>query len=150
MSGPTPTRRARLVPVDYLPPGEELDDAFPMVLSTGRMLEHWHTGAMTRRAAALDAIEPVATASLHPDDLARLGVAPGALVRLSTRRGSIVLAARADEGIARGTVFVPFAYAEAAANLLTNPALDPHGKIPEFKFCAVRVDPLDATASESE
>jgi formate dehydrogenase major subunit len=147
---PTPDGRARLVPTGIVPADERPDADYPCVLITGRLLEHWHTGAMTRRAAALDAIEPVATASLHPDDLARLGVAPGALVRLSTRRGSIVLAARADEGIARGTVFVPFAYAEAAANLLTNPALDPHGKIPEFKFCAVRVDPLDATASESE
>ena len=147
---PTPDGRARLVPTGMVPGDEQPDADFPFALITGRLLEHWHTGAMTRRAAALDAIEPVATASLHPDDLARLGIVPGAPLRLRTRRGSILLTARADDGIARGSVFVPFAYAEAAANLLTNPALDPHGKIPEFKFCAVRVEVPDAVASPCE
>jgi formate dehydrogenase major subunit len=147
---PTPDGRARLVPTGMVPGDEQPDADYPFALITGRLLEHWHTGAMTRRAAVLDAIEPVATASLHPDDLRELGIAPGAPLRLRTRRGSIALTARADDGIARGTVFLPFAFAEAAANLLTNPALDPHGKIPEFKFCAVRVESTAAAASPRE
>jgi formate dehydrogenase major subunit len=147
---PTPDGRARLVPTGMVPGDEQPDADYPFALITGRLLEHWHTGAMTRRAAALDAIEPVATASLHPDDLRELCIAPGAPLRLRTRRGNIALTARADDGIARGTVFVPFAFAEAAANLLTNPALDPHGKIPEFKFCAVRVEATEAAASPRE
>jgi formate dehydrogenase major subunit len=141
---PTPDGRARLVPTALVPGDEQPDADYPFALITGRLLEHWHTGAMTRRAGVLEAIEPVATASLHPDDLSLLGIEAGQRLRLSTRRGSIVLVARADEGIGRATVFVPFAYAEAAANLLTNPALDPHGKIPEFKFCAVRVEACGA------
>ena len=110
-----------------------------MVLITGRQLEHWHTGAMTRRASVLDAIEPEAVASLHPLELERLGVRPGDVITVSSRRGEISLYARVDDGMPTGSVFIPFAYYEAAANLLTNPALDPFGKIPEFKYCAVRV-----------
>jgi formate dehydrogenase major subunit len=140
---PTADGRARLVPAQPGLADEQPDAAYPFVLITGRLLEHWHTGAMTRRAGVLQAIEPTATAALHPADLARLGLAAGGALRLSSRRGSIVLTARADEAVAAGTVFLPFAYTEAAANLLTNPALDPHGKIPEFKFCAVRVEPAD-------
>jgi formate dehydrogenase major subunit len=110
-----------------------------MVLITGRQLEHWHTGAMTRRSGALDAIEPEAVASLHPLDLDAVGVQPGGIVTVESRRGKIYIYARADAGIPRGAVFIPFCYYEAAANLLTNPVLDPFGKIPEFKYCAVRV-----------
>jgi formate dehydrogenase major subunit len=95
---------------------------------------------MTRRAGVLDAIEPEAVAHLAPRDLRRLDVEPGGPVRVSTRRGAIELAARADRDVPPGLVFIPFCYAEAAANLLTNPALDPFGKIPEFKFCAARVE----------
>jgi formate dehydrogenase major subunit len=111
-----------------------------MVLTTGRLLEHWHTGAMTRRASVLDAIEPEAVAHLSPRDLRQLGVRAGAPVRVSTRRGAIELASRADRDVPPGLVFIPFCYAEAAANLLTNSALDPFGKIPEFKFCAAKVE----------
>ncbi len=136
---PTGDGRARLVPARFAPADELPDDDYPVVLITGRQLEHWHTGAMTRRARVLDATEPEATAALHPADLERFGVAPGDWLRLSSRRGSIRLKARSDPGMTQGSVFVPFAYAEAAANLLTNPAIDPFGKIPEFKFCAVRV-----------
>ena len=136
---PTPSGRGRFVPADLLPAAEQPDAHYPMVLITGRQLEHWHTGAMSRRSLVLDAIEPRPTASLHPLDLVELGVRPGDLVTLETRRGRISLYARADEGTPRGAVFVPFAFYEAAANLLTNPALDPFGKIPEFKYCAVRV-----------
>jgi len=138
---PTPDGRARLVPVRRTQADELPDADYPLVLITGRQLEHWHTGSMTRRASVLDALEPAASASMHPGDLARLGLAPGRRARIATRRGAIELALRADEGIAPGSVFVPFAYVEAAANLLTNAALDPVGKIPEFKYCAARVEP---------
>ncbi len=138
---PTPDRRAKLVPASIVPPDEQPDDDFPMVLTTGRQLEHWHTGAMTRRASVLDALEPEAVASLSSRDLVRLGVSPGDPVRVVTRRGAIELRARVDGAIPEGVVFVPFCYAEAAANTLTNPALDPFGKIPEFKYCAARIEP---------
>jgi formate dehydrogenase major subunit len=125
------------------PPNETPDAEFPMVLTTGRQLEHWHTGAMTRRASVLDALEPAAVASLSRGEIARLNIAPGDLVRVSTRRGTVELAARQDDSIPDGVVFIPFAYVEAAANLLTNPALDPFGKIPEFKYCAARVERVE-------
>jgi formate dehydrogenase major subunit len=96
---------------------------------------------MTRRASALDFIEPEPVASVHPLDLESYGVAPGSTLTITSRRGSISLYARADDGMPRGAVFVPFCYYEAAANMLTNPVLDPFGKIPEFKYCAVKVIP---------
>jgi len=136
---PTATGRAKFVPADLIPAAERPDRNYPMVLITGRQLEHWHTGAMTRRAGVLDAIEPEPVASLHPLDLAALKTKPGDVVTVASRRGSISLYARADEGTPRGAVFIPFAFYEAAANLLTNPVLDPFGKIPEFKYCAVKV-----------
>jgi formate dehydrogenase major subunit len=136
---PRPGGSAKLVPARFIPAAEQPDLQYPFVLITGRQLEHWHTGAMTRRATTLDALEPIATASLHPLDLAALNCAAGSMLKVSSRRGTITLTARADTGIAQGTVFVPFAFAEAAANLLTNPVLDPIGKIPEFKYCAVSV-----------
>jgi len=138
---PTKSGRGRIVPADLLPPDELPDEAYPMVLSTGRMLEHWHTGAMTRRASTLDALEPEAVACLNGRDLDDLGLDPGDFVRVATRRGEIVLKARLDRDVPKGMVFIPFCFAEAAANLLTNPQLDPYGKIPEFKFCAARVEP---------
>jgi formate dehydrogenase major subunit len=137
---PTASGRGRLVPADVVPPDESPDEDYPWVLSTGRLLEHWHTGSMTRRATVLDRIEPEAIALVAPSDLARLGVRAGDRLRITTRRGTIELAARADRDVSPGLVFVPFCYAEAAANVLTNPALDPFGKIPEFKFCAARVE----------
>jgi len=139
---PTKTGLGLFVPAKIIPPDEQPDDEYPMVLTTGRQLEHWHTGAMTRRASTLDALEPTAVASLNPQELKRLNIAPGEKLRIETRRGTIELIARADEGIAIGVVFVPFAYVEAAANILTNAALDPFGKIPEFKYCAARITPL--------
>jgi formate dehydrogenase major subunit len=137
---PTPNGRAKLVPASIIPPDEQPDSEYPMVLSTGRQLEHWHTGAMTRRAQILDELEPQAVASLSPDDLRDLGVTPGDRIRVRTRRGAIELTSRADGGVPAGMIFIPFCYAEAAANVLTNPALDPFGKIPEFKFCAAKVE----------
>jgi formate dehydrogenase major subunit len=130
-----------------VPPAEEPDDEYPMVLTTGRQLEHWHTGALTRRASVLDDLEPEAVACLAPAELRRLGIAPGERIRVATRRGAIELKARSDSAVAPGQVFIPFCYAEAAANILTNPQLDPWGKIPEFKYCAARVEPLAVKAA---
>ena len=138
---PTATGRARFVPADIVPADERPDAAYPLVLITGRQLEHWHTGSMTRRSAVLDAIEPDPVALLHPLQLERLGIRPGELLTVESRRGHVSLYARADEGTPEGAVFVAFCWAEAAINRLTNPALDPVAKIPEFKYCAVRVSP---------
>jgi formate dehydrogenase major subunit len=137
---PTATGRAKFVPADLIPAAEQPDEEYPMVLITGRQLEHWHTGAITRRSAVLDALEPEPVASLHPLDLDQFKVKAGDLISVESRRGKIALYARADAGTPRGAVFIPFCYYEAAANLLTNPVLDPFGKIPEFKYCAVRVE----------
>ena len=133
---PTPSGRGRFVPAAPLAPDELPDSDYPFILLTGRLLEHWHTGAMTRRSDALDGIEPEAVAVISPADAGRLGVAPGQRVAIATRRGRIECAARLDATVQEGTIFVPFCFREAPANLLTNPALDPFGKIPEFKFCA--------------
>jgi formate dehydrogenase major subunit len=132
--------KAMFTPAAVIAPDEAPDDEYPMIMTTGRQLEHWHTGAMTRRSLVLDAVEPEANCSLHPKTLRKLGVEPGGMVRLSTRRGSIKIMARADRAVSEDMVFVPFAYVEAAANVLTNSALDPYGMIPEFKFSAVRVE----------
>jgi formate dehydrogenase major subunit len=136
---PTPSGKAKLVAADLISADEQPDAQYPTVLITGRQLEHWHTGSMTRRTTALDALEPEPVASIHPLDLEDLSAAPGDVVTIASRRGTISLYARADDGTPRGTVFVPFCYYEAAANMLTNPVLDPFGKIPEFKYCAVKV-----------
>ena len=138
---PTASGRGRLVPADVIPPAEEPDAEFPMVLTTGRQLEHWHTGSMTRRAQVLDDLEPEAVAYMSPADLRRMGAKGGDRMKVTTRRGTIELKARSDYNVPSGLVFVPFCYAEAAANVLTNPKLDPYGKIPEFKFAAARIEP---------
>jgi formate dehydrogenase major subunit len=140
-SFPTKTGRATFVPADLISADERPDAEYPQVLITGRQLEHWHTGSMTRRASNLDYIEPEPVATIHPLDLDQFGVAPGGVVTIASRRGTISLYARADDGMPRGAVFVPFCYYEAAANRLTNPVLDPFGKIPEFKYCAVKITP---------
>ncbi|MGR3492144.1 MAG: formate dehydrogenase subunit alpha [Shimia sp.] len=141
--------RAKFTPARVTAPAETPDENFPMILTTGRQLEHWHTGSMTRRSTVLDAVEPEANCSLHPSTLRRLGVQPGEKVRLTTKRGSIDVMAREDRAVAPDMVFLPFAYVEAAANILTNPAIDPWGKIPEFKYSAVRVEAAsEAIAAE--
>ncbi len=137
---PRENGRARFTPASVIAPDEVPDTEYPMILTTGRQLEHWHTGSMTRRSKVLDAVEPEANCSLHPSTLRKLDVEPGGMVRLTTRRGSIDIMARADRAVSPDMVFVPFAYVEAAANILTNPAVDPYGKIPEFKFAAVKVE----------
>ena len=138
---PTSDGRARFVPAPFTNADELPDDQYPWVLITGRLLEHWHTGSMTRRSTVLDRIEPDPVAVMHPEELAGMGIAPGDPVRLTSRRGEVTAFAGADPGLQRGQVFLPFCYQEAAANLLTNEALDPAAKIPEFKFCALRVAP---------
>jgi len=147
---PTASGRGKIVPAHIRPPDELPDEQYPYVLSTGRVLEHWHTGAMTRRSAVLDELEPEAMAHLPPRELERLGIEPGDMIRVSTRRGVIELKVRIDSDVPDGMVFIPFCYAEAAANILTNPALDPFGKIPEFKFCAAQVEPVRAVAEAAQ
>jgi formate dehydrogenase major subunit len=136
---PTPTGRAKLVPADLIPAAERPDAEYPYVLITGRQLEHWHTGSMTRRSEALNALEPDPIACINPTDLRKLGLLPGDAISVESRRGTVTLHARADEGTPVGAIFIPFCYYEAAANTLTNPVLDPFAKIPEFKYCAVKV-----------
>ncbi|HEX7650059.1 MAG TPA: formate dehydrogenase subunit alpha, partial [Noviherbaspirillum sp.] len=138
---PTASGRARFVPADIIPADERPDSEYPFVLITGRQLEHWHTGSMTRRTAVLDMLEPDPVALIHPLDLQAFGVQPGGVVTLRSRRGEVSLYARADDSSPRGAVFVPFCYYEAAINKLTNAALDPFGKIPELKYCAICVVP---------
>ena len=142
---PTPDGRLTLVPAQSISANELTDTAFPFVLITGRQLEHWHTGSMTRRATVLDALEPLATASMNGIDIASLHLASGQLISVQSRRGKVSLYLRRDDGTPTGTIFIPFAYREAAANLLTNAALDPIGKIPEFKYCAVKVTAFEST-----
>ena len=139
-SFPTKDGKVNLVPASPGKPDEKPDVEFPFVLITGRQLEHWHTGSMTRRATILNAIEPGPTAYLNSRDMEQLGLIPGDSVKISSRRGSVNVLVRVDEGTPRGNVFMSFAYREAAANLLTNAALDPVAKIPEFKYCAVKLE----------
>jgi formate dehydrogenase major subunit len=136
---PTANGRARLVPAKLISADEQPDNDYPFVLMTGRQLEHWHTGTMTRRSDVLDTIEPVPVISVHPEDLAAIGLEAGGEIKVSSRRGNITAYARGDAGLGRGEIFIPFCYHEAAANLLTTDALDPFGKIPEFKYCAVNL-----------
>lgn len=143
---PRPEGRAKFTPASLVAPDDVPDNDFPMILITGRQLEHWHTGSMTRRATVLDQLEPEANCSLHPRTLRKLGVAAGDMVRLSTRRGTLDIMARADRAVSEDQVFMPFAFVEAAANTLTNSALDPVGLIPEFKFSAVRIEAADCSS----
>ena len=147
---PRPGGFGKLVAAKLQPPNETPDHEYPFVLTTGRMLEHWHTGAMTRRASVLDAIEPGPTAAVSRGTLAQLGIKPGDMVRVSTRRGVVELNSRQDDAVPDGVVFIPFAFFEAAANRLTNPALDPFGKIPEFKYCAARVEAVTPQREAAE
>ncbi|MBC6414079.1 MAG: formate dehydrogenase subunit alpha [Chromatiales bacterium] len=137
---PTTNGLGRFVPAHFSQADEIPDTDYPFIFITGRQLEHWHTGAMTRRASVLNTIEPHPVASVHPDDLAEINAHTGDTIRLTSRRGTVECLARIDRGLMRGQVFMPFCYQEAAANLLTNAALDPYGKIPEFKFCALKLE----------
>jgi formate dehydrogenase major subunit len=143
---PTADGRALLVPVEYLPPSELPDAEFPLVLNTGRQMYHWHTGTMTRRAAGLDSREPVPVVEMAAVDAAKLGIGEGDQVRVTSRRGSVLIRVRISDRQAPGQVFIPMHFREAAVNLLTNPALDPYAKIAEFKVSAVRIEPAGAAA----
>jgi len=136
---PTASGRGKLVPCPYVLGQEEPDEDHPFVLNTGRELQHWHTGTMTRRVEALDAIRPDPAVRIHPDDLAAASFADGDRLLVNSRRGSIEVRAQASADVQRGSLFIPFHYREAAANVLTTAALDPF-KIPEFKFCAVKIE----------
>jgi formate dehydrogenase major subunit len=141
---PTASGKGKFVPAEFIHADELPDEQYPLVFITGRQLEHWHTGSMTRHSPTLDAIEPDPVLSIHPEDLKTLGVEAGGLITVQSRRGELTAFARADIGIQRGCIFMAFCYNEASANLLTNEALDPAAKIPEFKFCAVKAMPGSA------
>ena len=143
---PTPDGRARFVPVEFLPAAELPDEDYPFVLNTGRQMVHWHTGTMTRRSAGLDSREPTPVVEIAAVDAARLGVSDGDSVEVSSRRASVLIGVRISNRQAPGQVFIPMHFREAAANLLTNPALDPYAKIAEFKVCAVRVEAAELGA----
>ncbi len=127
-------------PIAYRPPAEEVDEQYPVWLTTGRTHVHYHTGTMTRNSPSLHAQMPEGFVEINPDDARRLGVADGELLRIASRRGEVTAKAMITERVQPGMVFLPFHFIEASANLLTNPALDPTCKIPEFKVCAVRVE----------
>ena len=136
-----PNGKGKLVACEWKPAFEVEDKDYPLILNTGRMLEHWHTGVMTRRSKALHGIQPEALVEMHPDDLEELGIKEGDFARVKSRRGEICLKAVGTDHTPRGSIFIPFHFEEAAANLLTVDALDPYGKIPEFKYCGVHVEP---------
>jgi predicted molibdopterin-dependent oxidoreductase YjgC len=137
-----PRGRGKFHPLEYTPSAEQPDEEYPFILTTGRVLEHWHGGSLTRNSW-LDDLWPEALIEINPADAARLKIESGAALRVTSRRGSIVLRARVTRKAVSGVVFIPFHFAEAAANLLTIDALDPMAKIPEYKTCAVRVVPVD-------
>ena len=137
---PTADGRARFVAADWTAAPELPSNEFPFILNTGRLLEHWHTGSMTRRSQVLHNLSPTPFVGIHPEDAHNLGIKDGERVQVTSARGSIELKAKITEEECKGAVFVPFHFREAAANLLTIDAIDPDGKIPEFKFCAVRVN----------
>ena len=145
---PTADGRAKLVPTDLIAPAELPDADYPLVLTTGRLLEHWHTGAMTRRAGVLDAIEPEGIASMNPREIEKRSLSQGQMVRVKTRRGMVQAMLRADRDVADGMIFMPFCFNESPANVLTNPKLDPFGKIPEFKYCAADIEAVEQVAAE--
>ena len=144
---PTPSGRGKFVPAEYTQAAELPNEDYPKVFMTGRQLEHWHTGSMTRNAKVLDAIEPEPVINVHPTDMDEIGVETGGFVKVESRRGAVVARVRADPGVQPGTIFMAFCYVEAAANLLTTEELDPIGKIPEFKYCAVRISRQQANAA---
>lgn len=135
---PSKSGKGRFVPAEYIQADEMPDDNYPLIFITARLLEHWHTGSMTRRSPTLDALESDPIVSVHPEDLKTLGIEAGELMTVESRRGKVTAYARADMNIQKGSLLMAFCYNEASANLITNEALDPSAKIPEFKFCAVK------------
>jgi formate dehydrogenase major subunit len=141
-----PLGRGKFVPARVAPADEMPDTEFPFILNTGRVLEHWHTGTMTRRTKALDEISPEPFVEITAEDLQKLGLIDRGWATVTSRRGAITLRIKASNRVSSGNIFVPFHFKEAAANLLTNDALDPLGKIPEYKFCAVKIEGSDEPA----
>jgi predicted molibdopterin-dependent oxidoreductase YjgC len=139
-----PSGKGKFHPLEYVPAVEMPDEEYPFILTTGRLLEHWHGGTLTRHSK-LDELYPEARVEINPADAARLGIEDAQAVRVSSRRGSVVLRAWVTPRTTVGVVFIPMHFAEAAANLLTIDALDPKAKIPEYKACAVRVAPANQT-----
>ena len=139
-----PRGRARFVVAEQVAEAAELPDAdYPFVLNTGRLLYHWHGGTLTRRVQGLLELAPRLEVAIHPADARRLGVDTGSPVRVRSRRGELTGHAQVTEAVRAGAVFVPFVkLADSAANFLTNAAFDPSSKIPEYKVCAVAVEPL--------
>lgn len=131
-----------LVPIEYRPPAEYADAEYPLTLTTGRLLQHYHTGSMTRRSKVLDEIKPSGMVEISVNDAKKLKIADGEKVRVSTRRGAIEIDAKVTSKIKDGIIFIPFHFAETAANVLTNDVLDPVAKIPEYKVCAVKVEKI--------
>jgi formate dehydrogenase alpha subunit len=132
--------KGQFAPIEYKAPDEETDAEYPFVLTTGRMLEHFHTGTMTRRSRGLHELEPEGFVELNRRDARKLRVEKGSYVRVITRRGAVRALVRLNDRVGTGTLFMPFHFVEAAANVLTNPAYDPIAKIPEYKVCAARVE----------
>ena len=145
----TKNKRGKIVPTELTPPDEVPNKDYPMILMTGRLLEHWHTGSMTRRSKVLDSIEPIATAHFNPKQLKKIGINAGDKVKIETRRGEVEVKVRFDRNVPNNVIFFPFAFKEAPANVLTNPELDPIGKIPEFKYCAAKLEKLKKEDSYS-
>jgi len=137
---PSETGRGHFVPAEYVCSDELPDDHFPLVLTTGRQLEHWHTGSMTRRASVLNELQPEPVLYLNSTDIQNLGLENGCRVKLMSRRGRLEARAQCDDGVYPGSVFMAFCYHEAAVNLLTNDSLDPVSKIPGFKYNAVKIE----------
>jgi len=138
-----PRGKGKFVPVEFASAKELPDEEYPLVLNTGRILEHWHTGTMTRRSRALHTLRPEPYVEMHQEDMGKLGINDHDWVRVSSRRGAIKLKACCDNRIASGSVFIPFHFREAAANVLTIDEIDPWGKTPEYKFCAVKIERLE-------
>jgi formate dehydrogenase alpha subunit len=134
--------KGRFMPLKYVPPGESPDEDYPLILTTGRSLYHFHTGTMTRKVAGLNTIEPEAAVEINPHDASQLGIVQGDKVNISSRRGEVIAKAKVTELLQPGVVFMTFHFAESAANILTNPKLDPVSKIPELKVAAVKVKKL--------
>ncbi len=126
--------------IEYIPPAELPDKEYPLILSTGRVLYHYHTGTMTRRAVGPSERCPESLIEIHPDDAVKFGVNDGQMVKVTSRRGTVEAKAQITQKSPQGTIFMNFHFAEAAVNLLTNPVLDPIGKIPEYKVCAVKLE----------
>ena len=141
---PTKSKKGKLVPAKLVSPDETPDKNYPYVLTTGRLLEHWHTGSMTMRSKVLNHIEPEPYVHISKNDMKKNNFTQNELINLSTRRGEVKVKVRTDKMIPDGMVFLPFCYENAPANLLTNQALDPDGKIPELKYCAAKIDKVSA------